>query len=40
MRAVCISSCDLNHSDKFVIRETFDEVKNLTFEYNIYIIRK
>jgi hypothetical protein len=29
-----------SNSDKFVIRETFDEVKNLTFGYNTGIIRK
>jgi hypothetical protein len=28
------------HSDKFVIRKMFSEVKNLTFRYNTDIIRK
>jgi hypothetical protein len=27
-------------SDNFMIRETFGEIKNLTFEYNTGIIRK
>jgi hypothetical protein len=31
---------DVNHSNKFVIWETFGEVKKLTFGYNMNIIRK